>query len=251
MTQAKPLLIVNTDNQVASSWLTFSVSSIRACDFLDLSEGPASFSEQVVRLQPYLQTHHLVFVKTQYNEALAYYCYGQQGTDEPHLHLSLDGLKGEMPTLNLVALAALGAIPYTECSKPMACQRGDWAIAVGAGVAADLWPEVAALAAYYQAPIFGTAPVVDQGLLPESQLLGVSGQTIRPKYLLCLGLSGAMGHLLGIGEGTTVFAINQDPKAAIFRHAHVHWVIDIKLALGHISSWLKQVTVSASAALTT
>ena len=100
-------------------------------------------------------------------------------------------------------------------------------------------------------PIFGTAPVVDQGLLPESQLLGVSGQTIRPKYLLCLGLSGAMGHLLGIGEGTTVFAINQDPKAAIFRHAHVHWVIDIKLALGHISSWLKQVTVSASAALTT
>ena len=70
-------------------------------------------------------------------------------------------------------------------------------------------------------------PLVDLGWLPRERLVGISGQSIRPKVYLACGISGAAQHAAGIAEAETVIAINRDPDAAIFRVADFGAVADL------------------------
>jgi electron transfer flavoprotein alpha subunit len=59
-------------------------------------------------------------------------------------------------------------------------------------------------------------PVVDQGWLPTSRLVGKSGKKVKPKVYLALGISGAPEHVESITDSETIIAINTDPLAPIF-----------------------------------
>ncbi len=62
-------------------------------------------------------------------------------------------------------------------------------------------------------------PVVDQGWVPTTRLVGKSGKTVKPKLYLALGISGAPEHVEAIGQSEMVIAVNTDPKAPIFDYA--------------------------------
>ena len=62
-------------------------------------------------------------------------------------------------------------------------------------------------------------PVVDQGWIPTTRLVGKSGKTVKPKLYLALGISGAPEHVEAIGQSELVIAVNTDPKAPIFDYA--------------------------------
>jgi electron transfer flavoprotein alpha subunit len=62
-------------------------------------------------------------------------------------------------------------------------------------------------------------PVVDQGWIPTTRLVGKSGKTVKPKLYLALGISGAPEHVEAIGQSEMVIAVNTDPKAPIFDYA--------------------------------
>jgi len=70
-------------------------------------------------------------------------------------------------------------------------------------------------------------PVVDARWLDKSRQVGSSGQTVRPKVYLACGISGSFQHLAGIKGNPFIVAINKNPKAPIFRAAHVGIVDDI------------------------
>ena len=61
-----------------------------------------------------------------------------------------------------------------------------------------------------------TRPVIDQGWLPISRLVGKSGKTVKPKLYLALGISGAPEHVEGIENSEMIIAVNTDPNAPIF-----------------------------------
>lgn len=68
--------------------------------------------------------------------------------------------------------------------------------------------------------VSGSRPVVDQGWIPTTRLVGKSGKQVRPKLYLAIGISGAPEHLEGVPEAELMLAINTDAKAPIFDVAH-------------------------------
>lgn len=90
-------------------------------------------------------------------------------------------------------------------------------IAIGRGIQTEDNIELAEeLAEFLGGTVCASRPVVDQGWLPTSRMVGKSGKTVKPKLYLALGISGAPEHVEGMAESEMVIAINMDPKAPIF-----------------------------------
>jgi electron transfer flavoprotein alpha subunit len=70
-------------------------------------------------------------------------------------------------------------------------------------------------------------PIVDAKWMEKSRQVGTSGQTVKPKVYLALGVSGSFQHMGGIKGAPYVIAINKNPKAPIFQQADVGIVADI------------------------
>jgi len=75
--------------------------------------------------------------------------------------------------------------------------------------------------------VSSSRPVVDQGWLPTSRMVGKSGQTVKPKLYLALGISGAPEHVEGIADSELIVAINTDPTAPIFDIAQYGAEVDL------------------------
>lgn len=67
--------------------------------------------------------------------------------------------------------------------------------------------------------VCASRPVVDQGWLPTSRLVGKSGKVVKPKIYLMIGISGAPEHVEAILGSETIIAINTDVNAPIFNIA--------------------------------
>jgi electron transfer flavoprotein alpha subunit len=90
-------------------------------------------------------------------------------------------------------------------------------IAVGRGIQREDNLEVATeLADLIGGKLCASRPVVDQGWLPTSQMVGKSGKAVKPELYLALGISGAPEHVEGIVDSELVVAVNTDPDAPIF-----------------------------------
>jgi len=70
-------------------------------------------------------------------------------------------------------------------------------------------------------------PIVDAKWLEKSRQVGTSGQTVKPKVYLALGISGSFQHLGGIKGNPFIVAVNKNAKAPIFQVADVGVVADI------------------------
>lgn len=68
--------------------------------------------------------------------------------------------------------------------------------------------------------VAGSRPVIDQGWLPMTRLVGKSGKQVKPKLYLALGISGAPEHVEGVPDADLMIGINTDAKAPIFDVAH-------------------------------
>jgi electron transfer flavoprotein alpha subunit len=90
-------------------------------------------------------------------------------------------------------------------------------VAVGRGIQQEANLELAEeLASALGGVICASRPVVDQGWLPTSRLVGKSGKSVKPKVFLAIGISGAPEHVEGITGSEIIIAINTDPAAPIF-----------------------------------
>jgi electron transfer flavoprotein alpha subunit len=75
--------------------------------------------------------------------------------------------------------------------------------------------------------VCASRPVVDQGWLPTTRLVGKSGKRVRPKLYLALGISGAPEHVEAITGSEMIVAINTDPAAPIFEIAQYGAQVDL------------------------
>ena len=82
------------------------------------------------------------------------------------------------------------------------------------------------LAAELGAAVGGTRKLVDAGLLPPHQQIGLSGRQIAPRVYLALGTRGSFNHAVGIRRAGTILAVNPDPRAEIFGESDLGLVAD-------------------------
>ena len=101
-------------------------------------------------------------------------------------------------------------------------------ISIGRGIQTEDNIELAEeLAELLDGTVSASRPIVDQGWLPISRMVGKSGQSVKPKLYLALGISGAPEHVEGITDSGTIIAINMDPTAPIFDMAQYGAEIDL------------------------
>jgi electron transfer flavoprotein alpha subunit len=75
--------------------------------------------------------------------------------------------------------------------------------------------------------LVASRPIVDQGWLPTSRLVGKSGKKVNAKLYLALGISGAPEHVEALGDSEVIVAVNTDPEAPIFNVAKVGTTVDL------------------------
>jgi len=93
-------------------------------------------------------------------------------------------------------------------------------VAVGRGIEnQDNVDMVKELADALGGVLCASRPVIDQGWLSSSRLVGKSGKKVKPKLYLAMGISGAPEHVEAISDSEMIIAVNTDPRAPIFNVA--------------------------------
>jgi len=106
--------------------------------------------------------------------------------------------------------------------------KEDVLVSVGRGIEDQDNIEIAEeLAQAIGAVVSCSRPIVDAKWLEKSRQVGTSGQTVKPKVYLALGISGSFQHLGGLKGNPFIVAVNKNPKAPIFQVADVGVVDDL------------------------
>ncbi|MBA3010619.1 MAG: electron transfer flavoprotein subunit alpha/FixB family protein [Proteobacteria bacterium] len=106
--------------------------------------------------------------------------------------------------------------------------KSDVLVSIGRGIEEQENIELAQeLATAMNAVVSCSRPIVDAKWLEKSRQVGTSGQTVKPKVYMAMGISGSFQHLGGLKGNPFIVAVNKNPKAPIFQVADVGIVTDI------------------------
>jgi electron transfer flavoprotein alpha subunit len=107
--------------------------------------------------------------------------------------------------------------PFQEVKQAVDLTKADTIIAIGRGIKGQEHIALAQqLADLLGGEVAASRPICDAGWLPIDRQIGSSGQTVTPKLYIALGISGAIQHLVGMKNASTIVAVNKDPEAPIF-----------------------------------
>jgi electron transfer flavoprotein alpha subunit len=107
--------------------------------------------------------------------------------------------------------------PFQEAKASVDLTKSEIIVAIGRGIKSQENIAVAEqLAEVLGADIAASRPICDNEWLPIDRQIGSSGQTVAPKLYIALGISGAIQHIVGMKNASTIVAINKDAEAPIF-----------------------------------
>ena len=114
-------------------------------------------------------------------------------------------------------------------------------VAVGRGASSDAMRQSAAeLAELLGGVVACTRPMAESNLFEARRQIGLSGRTVKPKLILCLGISGAVQFAAGMKSSDCIVAINTDEKAPIFDIAHYCVVGDVNQIVPELIARIKE-----------
>ena len=135
----------------------------------------------------------------------------------------------EIMSIDKAALASeIKIISKTEKPKDIDISEADVIVAVGRGAKSE---SSRALAKELCDALGGvmacTRPLAEENIFDAKHQIGLSGRTVKPKLIICLGISGAVQFAAGMKSSDCIFAINTDKNAPIFDVAHYGIVGDL------------------------
>jgi electron transfer flavoprotein alpha subunit len=106
---------------------------------------------------------------------------------------------------------------FQEAKQAVDLTQAERIVSVGRGIKSqENIALVQELAEALGAELAASRPICDNEWLPMDRQIGSSGQTVAPKLYLAVGISGAIQHVVGMKNSSTIVAINKDPEAPIF-----------------------------------
>jgi len=119
--------------------------------------------------------------------------------------------------------------------------EADIIVAVGRGAASE---SVRAMAKELADRLGGvlacSRPLAENNILDAKHQIGLSGRTVKPKLIICMGISGAVQFTAGMKSSDCIVAINIDPNAPIFDVAHYCVVGDVNEILPKLLAQIKE-----------
>ena len=108
-------------------------------------------------------------------------------------------------------------VPFQEAKASVDLTKSEIIVAVGRGIKSQENIVIAQqLADALGADLAASRPICDADWLPIDRQIGSSGQTVAPKVYIALGISGAIQHIVGMKNSSTIIAVNKDAEAPIF-----------------------------------
>ena len=114
-------------------------------------------------------------------------------------------------------------------------------VAGGRGIGnADGFKQLEELAKLLKGAVGASRPPCDNGWVPDTVQVGLTGKVIAPELYIAVALSGSSQHMSGCSGSKTIVAINKDKEANIFRHARFGVVGDWKKVLPAFAAKVKE-----------
>lgn len=137
-------------------------------------------------------------------------------TDEAH------GEIVHMSVTEAMLLSGIEVLSSMEKPRGIDIAEAEVIVAVGRGASSEGMRACAQeLADLLGGMVACTRPLVEGNVYGAKHQIGLSGRTVKPKLIICLGISGAVQFAAGMRASDCIVAINSDPSAPIFDIAHV------------------------------
>lgn len=132
-------------------------------------------------------------------------------------------------------------LSYQDKPKGIDISESEVIVAIGRGAMSESVRGMAAeLAELLGGTLACTRPLVEGAILDAKHQIGLSGRTVKPKFIICLGISGAVQFVAGMKASDCIVAINSDSNAAIFDVAHYGIVGDVNEIVPRLISKIKE-----------
>lgn len=119
-------------------------------------------------------------------------------------------------------------ISTVDKPKDIDISEADVIVAVGRGAQSENMRTYAnELAELLGGVVACTRPLAEANIFDAKHQIGLSGRTVKPKFIICLGISGAVQFAAGMKSSDCIVAINSDKNANIFNVAHYGIVGDV------------------------
>ncbi len=148
--------------------------------------------------------------------------------NEPQRTQEANGEIVKMNVTDEMRISAIDVIDSKSKPKDIDISEADVIVAVGRGASSEAMREKAEeLAQALGGVVACTRPMVESNIFDAKHQIGLSGRTVKPKLIFCLGISGAVQFAAGMKSSDCIVAINTDKSAPIFDVAHYQIVGDV------------------------
>ena len=135
-----------------------------------------------------------------------------------------DTASGEVVNMEISAdalLSEIEIISMTDKPKDVDISEAEVIVAVGRGASSEQMRAYAKeLADLLGGMVACSRPLVEANIYDAKHQIGLSGRTVKPKLLICMGISGAVQFAAGMKASDCIIAINTDKTAPLFDVAH-------------------------------
>ena len=139
--------------------------------------------------------------------------------------------KGEIVKMTVtpeMMVSAIEILSAKEKPSDVDISEADVIVAIGRGAQSESMRAMAEeLAELLGGMVACTRPLVEANLFDAKRQIGLSGRTVKPKFIICLGISGAVQFAAGMKSSDVIVAINTDKSASIFDVADYAIVGDV------------------------
>ena len=138
--------------------------------------------------------------------------------------------KGEIIKMNMPAeslLSCIDIISTVKKPREVDISEADIIVAIGRGAMSESARKSASeLAELLGGVVACTRPLAESNIFDAKHQIGLSGRTVKPKFIICFGISGAVQFAAGMKSSDCIVAVNTDATAPIFDVAHYAVVAD-------------------------